>query len=180
MGIIRLGQIYGLTITAGVWALAGLLGVWALVTLGALALLDIPTGEAILGGFIASLLHIFNEVWHQIGHAWAARRTGYPMTGVHLWTGLGTSIYPPDEGDLPPDVHVRRALGGPMASLLLSGVAAGIALALRPWDATPGWIAAFFFLDNLLVFTLGAFAPLGFTDGSTLLKWYPRARAAKR
>jgi hypothetical protein len=36
------------------------------------------------------------------------------------------------------------------------------------------YVAAFFALDNLLVFTLGAFLPLGFTDGSTLLYWLPR------
>jgi hypothetical protein len=34
------------------------------------------------------------------------------------------------------------------------------------------WVALFFFLDNLLVLTLGAFVPLGFTDGSTLLRWW--------
>ncbi len=31
--------------------------------------------------------------------------------------------------------------------------------------------ALFFFLDNLLVLTLGALLPLGFTDGSTILRW---------
>ena len=33
-----------------------------------------------------------------------------------------------------------------------------------------GFIAAFLFWDNLLVFTLGALLPLGFTDGSTIIK----------
>jgi hypothetical protein len=33
-------------------------------------------------------------------------------------------------------------------------------------------LATFFFLDNLLVLTLGSFLPLGFTDGSTLLEWW--------
>jgi hypothetical protein len=32
-------------------------------------------------------------------------------------------------------------------------------------------VSAFFFLENLFVFTLAAFLPLGFTDGSTLLEW---------
>jgi hypothetical protein len=31
------------------------------------------------------------------------------------------------------------------------------------------YVLAFFFLDNFFVLTLGAFLPLGFTDGSTLL-----------
>ena len=33
------------------------------------------------------------------------------------------------------------------------------------------WLGLFFLFDNLLVFTLGALLPLGFTDGSTLLHW---------
>jgi hypothetical protein len=36
------------------------------------------------------------------------------------------------------------------------------------------WVAALVLLDNLLVFTLGAFLPLGFTDGSTILRWWRR------
>jgi hypothetical protein len=67
---------------------------------------------------------------------------------------------------------VRRALGGPVASLLLSVIAAVIALALRPLGGVYWWVALFFFLDNLLVLTLGALVPLGFTDGSTLLHWW--------
>jgi hypothetical protein len=40
--------------------------------------------------------------------------------------------------------------------------------------AVTGFLLLFFFLDNLLVFTLGAFLPLGFTDGSTLLRYWPQ------
>jgi hypothetical protein len=39
-------------------------------------------------------------------------------------------------------------------------------------NETLGWVGTFFFLDNLLIFTLGVFVPLGFTDGSTLLRWW--------
>ena len=77
-----------------------------------------------------------------------------------------------DEGPLPAAVHVRRALGGPLASLVLTCIAAAIALALRPLGGVLWWLALFFFLDNLLVLTLGAFLPLGFTDGSTLPHWW--------
>ena len=34
------------------------------------------------------------------------------------------------------------------------------------------WIAAFMTADNLLVYTLGAFLPLGFTDGGALLHYW--------
>ena len=94
------------------------------------------------------------------------------MTGIRLWWLLGFSLYPPDEGPLPAAVHIRRALGGPAASVLLTLVAGLIAVAVRPLGGAAWWVALFFFLDNLLVFTLGAFLPLGFTDGSTLLRWW--------
>jgi hypothetical protein len=73
---------------------------------------------------------------------------------------------------LPATIHIRRALGGPVATLaatLLVGL--GIS-ALRPAGGLVWWLAAFFFLDGLLIFTLGALLPLGFTDGSTLMHWW--------
>jgi hypothetical protein len=33
------------------------------------------------------------------------------------------------------------------------------------------WVLPLFSLDNLFFFTLGALLPLGFTDGSTILRW---------
>ena len=44
-------------------------------------------------------------------------------------------------------------------------------VALRRRGGLPWWLAAFVVADNLLVFTLGALMPLGFSDGSTLLRW---------
>ncbi len=57
---------------------------------------------------------------------------------------------------------------------MLTIAAAVVAFLLR--DAAELWraLSLFFALENGLVFTLGAFLPLGFTDGSTLLTWWPR------
>ncbi len=93
------------------------------------------------------------------------------MNGIRFWGALSTSLYPASEGSLPAAIHIRRALGGPTASAILTIVAGILVLALRPSHHTLGWIAVFLFFDNLLVLTLGALAPLGFTDGSTLLEW---------
>ena len=71
----------------------------------------------------------------QLGHARAAEQVGYPMEGVHLWGVLGTSVYPTDEPELPAEVHVERALGGPKASAVLAVAAGGV--------AAPGWGRAF-------------------------------------
>jgi hypothetical protein len=167
----RIGKVAGIDLTVRFSAVVGSIGLWVVIAGAASVLVGIPLGEAMLGALGAVFFHWASEIVHQLGHAWAARSTGYPMSGVLLWGILGTSLYPTDEPPLPGAVHIRRALGGPPASLILTLLAGVVALVLRPLDQTPGWIAAFVFLENLLVYTLGAFVPLGFTDGSTLLKW---------
>jgi hypothetical protein len=156
----------------------GVVALWVLFSAIGLFVLGIEWPKAIVGGLIAALLHFASDILHQLGHAWAARQTGYPMTGVRLWGVLSTSVYPRDEPPLPASVHIRRALGGPLGSLLVSILAALLLFALRDRDGVLRWLALFFFLDNLLTFTLGAFLPLGFTDGSTLLYWWGRRKAA--
>lgn len=101
------------------------------------------------------------------------------MTGVRLWGVLGTSLYPPDEPELPNEVHVARALGGPLASAWLTGAGALATLLTWPVGGVARMISVLFALENLLVFTLGAFLPLPFmeTDGTTLLR---HRRAAGR
>ena len=173
-----LGRLAGLKLSAKRSALAGTLLMWALLGAAGSRVLKLPARAAALGGLGATLLHWLSAIVHQLGHARAAHSTGYPMVGLKMWGVLESSIYPRDEPALPAEVHIRRALGGPIASLLLTLAAAAVARALRPRGGTPWWVALFFFLDNLLVFTLGAFLPLGFTDGSTLLHWW-RKRSAR-
>lgn len=170
----RLGTLAGLKLTAVPFALVG--SILLLLSLSGIAMvaLHAPIGEAIAGSLLAVLLHWVSTLVHHLGHAWAARRTGYPMSGIRfgMWGLLATSLYPPDESSLPASIHIRRALGGPLGSLLFSLVALGIVLVFRTVNESLGWAGTFFFLDNLLVFTLGPFVPLGFTDGSTLLQWW--------
>lgn len=182
MKSIDVGKIAGLRVTAFPNALMGFVGMWIILAVIAMVLPLLPPAHAIAGALIATLLHFFSEFWHQLGHAWAARRVGYPMIGVRFWWILGASIYPKDEPELPGSVHIRRALGGPIASFFLTVVAGILSIFIGfsiPTDAGGTlfhWIllalSSFFFLDNLFVFTLGAFLPLGFTDGSTILRWW--------
>ena len=169
----KLGKFAGLRLSFRPAAIVGSI-VLFLVLLGfCVALFRLPGWEAIFGSMSAVVLHWMAAFAHQLGHAWAAHRTGYPMAGTRfgMWWVLGTSLYPADEPALPASTHIRRALGGPAGSLLVSIVAAILALLLRNSGGLPWWLAVFFFLDNLVVFTLGSLFPLGFTDGSTLLQW---------
>jgi Zn-dependent protease len=167
----ELGRVAGLRLRVVPSAIVCFFLLWALLGGVGVLVFEVPLVEAIAGGLVAAVLHYGSEIVHNLGHAWAARRTGYPMTGIRLFGFLGMSLYPENEPELPADIHIRRALGGPVGSLLLTLLAAVIALALRPLGGTPWLIGAFFFLENLFVFTLGSFLPLGFTDGSTLLEW---------
>ena len=122
------------------------------------------------------LLHWLADLLHQAGHAIAARSTGYPMSGLRLWFLLSSGLYPLDEPELPVRTHVRRALGGPIMSLIVYHRRRCDRLLCVPQAVpTPG--SRSLLLDNLLIFTLGAFVPLGFTDGGTLLRLW-RARNA--
>lgn len=166
---ISLGRLAGLRLSAEPSALFGALGLWTLLTMLGAVIIPLPIGVAILGGLLGAIAHFLSELLHQLGHAWAARRTGYPMTGVRYWFLLGTSIYPADEPALPGRIHIRRALGGPIVSVLIGLVAAALTLLL---NGLAGWLLLFIAIENLLVFGLGAFLPLGFTDGSTILQWW--------
>lgn len=168
----KLFEFMGLTFYGTPLLIVGILFAWGLFAGLAIALFDIPTGEAILGGLLLAFLNEFGEIWHQVGHAIAARRTGYPMTGVKLWLTIGTSLYPKDEPELPGKTHIQRALGGPMFSLILAVIVGVIALALQPFDETPGWIGLFSFVNMLGVFVIGAMMPLGISDGSTILRYW--------
>ena len=100
--------------------------------------------DVVIGAVMAVVLHWASEFVHQLGHAWAARRVGYPMTGIRFWGVLSTSLYPSDELPLPAALHIRRALGGPMASLLLSVAAALLVWALRlSTDCYGCWFCSF-------------------------------------
>jgi hypothetical protein len=171
MSSYSLGTVAGLRFSAAPSAFIGALLLWVILSGVGLALLTLSPAEAIVGGLVATLLLYLGDALHQLGHAWAARRTGHPMAGVRFWWVLSASIYPRDEPTLPAAVHIRRALGGPLANFIVTLIAGGITLALAATGGVFWYVALFFFLDNLLVLTLGAFLPLGFTDGSTLLHW---------
>ena len=169
----KLGVVAGLKISATPSAIVGNLMLWILLSVVAY-LLKLSLLSAVIGGFLAMVLHNIADLWHQLGHSWAARSTGYPMIGVRFgFLGvLSTSVYPADEIPLAPAVHIRRALGGPTGSLLMSAIAGVIFLTVKSRGFGTLWLLTlWFFLENLLVFTLGVFLPLGFTDVNTIVHW---------
>jgi len=168
---IKLFTIADLRLSAAPSAIVGTLALWLVLSGVGLALLRWSGIEAVFGGLIATALHWFSDTFHHWGHAQVARQSGQPMIGVRYWGVFGTSLYPSDEPTLPASVHIKRALGGPIASALL-GIVFGLIALVLPVGGLAWWIALFAALDNLVIFGLGAFVPLGFTDGSTLVRYW--------
>ena len=147
---------------------------WIAATAASFRFLSNGLLQAVLAGIMLSALHWVALFVHHFGHALAARSSGHPMVGVRLWWWLGTSLYPLDEVVLPAATHIRRALGGPLASAAFAVVASAVALVLRSRDNAL-WIGAgFVAIDSLIVFAVGSVIPLGFNDGSTLIRWSRR------
>ena len=97
------------------------------------------------------------------------------MSGVRFGTHVifATALYPATEPMLPASIHLRRALGGPVVSGVLTVVALLLLFIAQAAEAGQ-FVAWFFFLDNLLVMTLQALIPLGFNDGATIWYWWRR------
>lgn len=167
------GRIGRLAVSAAPSAAAGFFLLLAVFSFAGRRLFGLRPGAALVGGLGATALHFLSELWHQLGHARAAERTGYPMSGVRFWGVLATSLYPADEPELPAEHHVERALGGPRASALFVLLGALMTVVTRPLGGLAYMISVLFTLDNLLIFTLGAFLPLPFmeTDGTTIRRY---------
>ena len=116
------------------------------------SLLTVP----LLGVSVAAY-HALAQFVHQLGHALAARATGYPMAGVRYEYGFAYSEYPPDEPSLSDGIHIWRSLGG------VGGTAATLVLAAllwrrRGWAASGNtrWLLACLLLDSALLFVASA------------------------
>jgi hypothetical protein len=62
-------------------ALVGSVAITLVAAMVFAARAGLSTGEALFGGILAMLLYWLSDFLHHFGHAIAARRTEYPMTG---------------------------------------------------------------------------------------------------
>jgi Zn-dependent protease len=141
---------------------------------------------ALTAGALSALVFFVSELLHQLGHAWAARRTGYPMTGIHFFSLFAGSVYPADEPPLPRQVHIQRSLGGFWVNVVIGLLLVPFAVAAWPAGGVGAWLLAFGVVANLFVLGLGALVPLrvpggdgGVSDGGALLRYWREAQAEK-
>lgn len=169
---VTLGHIWGISLTAEASMLVGSVFLWLGHAALAYLLLQAPLNEAIIAGLLAVPLYWLSDLAHQLGHGWVARRVGYPMKEIRIRGVLIITLYPRHEPELPARTHIKRALGGPPVSLGLSLLALVITLFARNALSGPAWwVSILFFIQNFFIFFLGSLLPLGFTDGSTLLRY---------
>lgn len=165
----RLGSPGGVTVVVDSSALTATIVFWALVTAALLLIFGFEMYAAAVWAVAIVALHWAVLLVHHVGHAAAARLSGYPMQGLVLHGLLGRDRYPLDEPELPARVHAQRALGGPIASLALGAALAALTWSLPPVNLPLRLALGFAAVESLLVLGVGVFVPLGFTDGTTLL-----------
>jgi hypothetical protein len=163
----HIGSLFGLQISFTPLIFLGIAGIWVALSLVGYFAFDIALGESIFLGFIATILHYVLELIHSLGHAFVAKQVGYPMTEIRfgVYGIYAQTIYPKDEPELDSSIHIRRALGGPIANLILSVI---LFFTLPLWTGNWYWVGMFVFLDNL-IYVVQVFIPLGFNDASTIL-----------
>jgi hypothetical protein len=138
-----------------------------------------------LAGVLSALMFLVCEWLHQFGHSMAARLVGHPMIGIRFFNLFSASEYPSDEPPLPPQAHVRRALGGFWVNIVIGLLLLPIAVKLWPHGreilppavSLVAWLAGFGLFVNLIGLGLGALLPVkipggGLTDGGTLLHYW--------
>jgi hypothetical protein len=178
-------RVLGLEVTVTPAAVLVYLAVAVLAAGAAAWLRRLAPGPALLAGIFAASVLYGSEFLHQLGHALAARRAGYPMRGVHFFGLFAASIYPVDEPELPVRIHVQRALGGFWVNIVLGVALLPLSTYLWPISPLGGYVAAFSALINIFVLGLGAMLPIrvpggsGLTDGATLLHLWRQSRARR-
>ncbi len=118
-------------------------------------------------GLCVVAYHTLAQFVHQLGHALAARSTGYPMTGIRYAYGFAHSEYPPDEPPLPDTIHIRRSFGGVAGTALMLMIAVLVWLSRgRAANWFTRWLLASMLLDSLLLF----FASAVLSDGVLFIR----------
>lgn len=117
-------------------------------------------------GLAALLTAVFEGIatLHSIGHLVAGKIAGSPADDVVITATRQLTLYSGDQSDLPREVHLTRALGGPVANLL--GGVAGLVLMplLGNSPILLGWTLLNF------VFGFGSLAPIESLDGGSIAR----------
>lgn len=181
---ISIGRVFGVEVRLHLTFLALLVFVW--LTEAAASHETSPLRAFALVGIIFG-----SVVFHELGHALAARHSGIPARAIILLPIGGVTLLD-ESAQRPPSYasEVRIALAGPLVNLILAAVAAGVVLMAAPQDlALRPWIASGHLLRTLVwanvflgVFNLLPAYPLdgGRVLRALFLRSYDPVRATRR
>jgi hypothetical protein len=116
---------------------------------------------------LAMPVALFADVGHAMAHTVSARLAGAPMDEILLSSGMPRTLY--QNNAVPPQIHIRRSLGGPIFNLT------GFTLSLLWWRISPPGSLSHDLAEASLAghsfILLGSIAPLPMVDGGIILKW---------
>jgi Zn-dependent protease len=111
-------------------------------------------------GLVYAVLLMLTYFFHTLGHIISAREVNAPMIEHIVTAGIQRDVYPNDR-QYPREVHVGRAIGGPLMSLTLS------LLTFLLWAFIPGWAFLVFAASNL-IWGIVSLLPIRGMDGDVL------------
>lgn len=128
---------------------------------------------SILTGWLYFLVLLTPDVVHIAGHVLSAWKAQAPMDAVYVPVGMPRTIY--YDNEVPSEVHIKRSLGGPVASLL----AWALSVILLSWVPAGSLVRD---LAKLAVFGhgligLGSLLPLPGVDGAVIWYWWRQIRS---
>lgn len=130
-------------------------------------------GEALVVGWLYWLVLLTPDATHIGGHAISARKAGAPMDAVYVPLGMPRTIY--YNNTVPPATHMRRALGGPVASIL-GFVVGSLLYRLASPESLSRELSGLAVAGHGLI-GAGSLLPIPGVDGATILHWWRRQRS---
>jgi hypothetical protein len=183
MNNISLGKWLGVEITLSPWALVAYLALALVCSMLAAVWRDLTWLGSLQAGAWSAVVFFFSDLAHQYGHYRAGRAVGYPFTRLHFHSIFSACIYPADEPPLPPQTHIRRALGGFWINVLLGGAFLPYAIMIFFTEGgdVGAWVILFLVVSNILILGFGALLPIDlpgvFTvDGGTIWRYWRETR----
>jgi Zn-dependent protease len=138
---IPLTRIFGIRIGVDPsWFLALFLFIWWLTDYYQSAIPGNADNGAFLLATLSTLLFFLSILLHELGHALVAIRNGIGIAGIDLWLFGGIAKMTRDTTS--PGVEFRVAVAGPLVTLAIAGLCAGIGMAAGGtgdfWSAMTG------------------------------------------
>ena len=161
-------KIFGTPVKASVTVLPIILFVWGVVTwLGLYWHPERGLRQSLLIGFVSTILLLFVEFGHPLGHIFSARFAGAPMDEIRIAADMPRTLY--KDNDVTPRSHLMRALGGPIFNLIGLFLSIAIFELVSPNSIVREWMTWSAFGHGLLL--IMSLTPLPPVDGGTILKW---------